>query len=205
LRRTALAARLLGRSAQLGLRQAALELLSGRPIADHCHLAGVESTWREANHLNGIKGIDWWKNGDGDRDTWLSERSGRTSSPEVRKWLQTLESRGPYRIDGVQSFGEKQAFRRKISQLCRSGIQGSSRNPCGYGDIARKFTRRISSPWANWRSERDSNTRYGSRTIECCGALVCRPRFSGTELPSQIRRRPPNLAAWRFPEKGSHL
>jgi hypothetical protein len=47
-------------------------------------------------------------------------------SAEVLKQLQTFEFREPYRMDGVQSFGEKQEFRRTIARLCRSGVRSSN-------------------------------------------------------------------------------
>jgi hypothetical protein len=62
---------------------------------------------------------------------------------ELHKSLETSEFREPYRIGGVQSFGEKRVFRRIISRLCRSGVRSSNeKSPLLLGLIANKFTRR---------------------------------------------------------------
>src|SRR5712672_3416620 len=39
--------------------------------------------------------------------------------------FETTEFREPYRMGGVQRFGEKRAFRRKIGRLCQSAVQSS--------------------------------------------------------------------------------
>jgi hypothetical protein len=63
---------------------------------------------------------------------------------EIRKSFETLEFRKPYRICGVQSFGEKWAFRRIMSGLCRLGVRSSNEKSLRLlGLIANKFTRRI--------------------------------------------------------------
>jgi hypothetical protein len=47
-------------------------------------------------------------------------------------------------MDGVQSFGEKRAFRRTIGWLCRSGVRSSNdKSLLLLGLFAREFTRRI--------------------------------------------------------------
>ncbi len=49
-------------------------------------------------------------------------------------------------MDGVQSFGEKRAFRRTIGQLCRSGVRSSNeKSLLLLGLFAGEFTRRIRS------------------------------------------------------------
>ena len=63
---------------------------------------------------------------------------------ELHKALETFEFREPYRIGGVQSFGEKRATRRIISGLCRPGVRSSNeKSPLLLGLIANEFTRRI--------------------------------------------------------------
>jgi hypothetical protein len=63
---------------------------------------------------------------------------------ELHKALETFEFREPYRIGGVQSFGEKRATRRIISRLCRPGVRSSNeKSPLLLGLIANEFTRRI--------------------------------------------------------------
>src|SRR6266852_5754599 len=65
-------------------------------------------------------------------------------STEVHKQFETFEFREPYRIGGVQSFGEKRAFRRIISRLWRLGVQSSNeKSLLPLGLTANEFTRRI--------------------------------------------------------------
>lgn len=67
-------------------------------------------------------------------------------STEVHKYLETFEFRDLYRMDGVQSFGEKRDVRRIIGRLCRSAVRSSDdKSPLLLGLIAREFTRRIHS------------------------------------------------------------
>jgi hypothetical protein len=74
----------------------------------------------------------------------LSERSRRTSFVEIHRPFETLEFREPYRIRGVQSFGDKRAFRRIISAPCREGVRSSNEKSLPLlGLIAHKLTRRI--------------------------------------------------------------
>jgi hypothetical protein len=55
-----------------------------------------------------------------------------------------LEFREPYRICGVQSFGEKWAFRRKMSRLCRLEVRSSNQKSLLLlGLFANKLARRI--------------------------------------------------------------
>jgi hypothetical protein len=50
-------------------------------------------------------------------------------------------------MDGVQSFGEKRAFRRTIGRLYQSGVRGSNeKSLLLLGLFAREFTRRIRGP-----------------------------------------------------------
>jgi hypothetical protein len=62
---------------------------------------------------------------------------------EIQKSFETLEFREPYRICGVQSFGEKWAFRRIMSAPCRVGVQSSNeKSLLLLGLIANEFARR---------------------------------------------------------------
>ena len=64
-------------------------------------------------------------------------------SAEVRKQLKTFKFREPYRIDRVQSFGEKRAFRRMLSRLCRSRARSSNeKSLLLLGLVARELIRR---------------------------------------------------------------
>jgi GNAT superfamily N-acetyltransferase len=65
-------------------------------------------------------------------------------SIEVRKQVETFEFREPYRSGGVQSFGEKRAFRRIISRLCRLGVQSpNEKSLLPLASTANELTRRI--------------------------------------------------------------
>jgi hypothetical protein len=65
-------------------------------------------------------------------------------SAEVHKLLQTFEFREPYRMDKLQSFGEKWAFRRTIGWLCLSGGWSSNeKSLLLLGLFAREFARRM--------------------------------------------------------------
>jgi hypothetical protein len=62
---------------------------------------------------------------------------------ELHKSLETFGFREPYRIGGVQSSGEKRAFRRIISRPCRSAVRSSDeKSLLLLGLIANKFERR---------------------------------------------------------------
>jgi hypothetical protein len=74
----------------------------------------------------------------------VREESQHLFFVEIHRPFETLDFREPYRIRGVQSFGEKRAFRRIISRLCRSRVQSSAEGSLLLlGLIAREFTRRI--------------------------------------------------------------
>src|SRR5260370_26748593 len=45
---------------------------------------------------------------------------------EIHRPFETLEFREPYRIPGVQSFGDKWAFRRIISEPCQEAVRSSN-------------------------------------------------------------------------------
>jgi hypothetical protein len=63
---------------------------------------------------------------------------------EIHKSFETLEFREPYRICGVQSFGEKWAFRRIMSAPCRAGVRSSNEKSLPLlGLISPKLTRRV--------------------------------------------------------------
>jgi hypothetical protein len=67
-------------------------------------------------------------------------------SAEVNKWLQPFEFRETYRMDGVQSFGEKRAFRRTMGPALPIGRQSSNeKSLLLLGLFADEFTRRICS------------------------------------------------------------
>jgi len=84
---------------------------------------------------------------DGELEIGRSRLSRVSAEPlfvELHKALETFEFREPYRIGGVQSFGEKRATRRIISRLCRPGVRSSNeKSPLLLGLIANEFTRRI--------------------------------------------------------------
>jgi hypothetical protein len=62
----------------------------------------------------------------------------------IHKPLETFEFREPYRIRRVQSFGEKWAFRRRMSRLCRLEVRSSNeKSLLLLGLIANKFAQRI--------------------------------------------------------------
>ena len=82
----------------------------------------------------------------------------------VHKQLEMFEFREPSRTGGVQSFGDKRAFRRKISRHYRSRVQSSNeKSLLLLGLIANEFAPENTRPWAIWRSERDLNAEYGRR------------------------------------------
>src|SRR5450631_476086 len=63
---------------------------------------------------------------------------------EKHKSFETFEFREPYQICGVQSFGEKRAFRRKMTRLCRFGVRSlNEESLLMLGLIADKIARRI--------------------------------------------------------------
>jgi hypothetical protein len=63
---------------------------------------------------------------------------------EIYRPFETLDFREPYRIRGVQSFGDKWAFRRIMSAPCREGVQSSNEKSLQLlGLIAHKLSRRI--------------------------------------------------------------
>jgi hypothetical protein len=62
----------------------------------------------------------------GELEVRRSRRSRGAPEPpfvEIHKLLETFEFREPYRIVGVQSFGEKWAIRRIMSRPCRLGVR----------------------------------------------------------------------------------
>jgi len=66
-----------------------------------------------------------------------------TLSIDSHKVLETFEFREPYGSSGVQRFGEKRAFRRIISRLCRSRLRRTTKKSLQIlGLFANKFTRR---------------------------------------------------------------
>ena len=63
---------------------------------------------------------------------------------KIHRPFKTLEFREPYRIRGVQSFGDKWVFRRIMSAPCREGVRISNEKSLPLlGLIAHKLTRRI--------------------------------------------------------------
>jgi hypothetical protein len=65
---------------------------------------------------------------------------------EVYKQFQTFEFREPYRMDGVQSFGENGLSENKIGRLCLSAVQSTSeKSLLLQGLISRELIQRIRS------------------------------------------------------------
>ena len=56
----------------------------------------------------------------------VREESQNLISSKFIMPFETLEFREPYRIRGVQSFGDKWAFRRIMSAPCREGVRSSN-------------------------------------------------------------------------------
>jgi hypothetical protein len=80
---------------------------------------------------------------------------------EVHRPFETLEFRAPYRIRGVQSFGDKWAFRRITSAPCREGVRSSNEKSVPLlGLIALQTRPENMRLRPRWRSKRDSNCRY---------------------------------------------
>jgi hypothetical protein len=65
-------------------------------------------------------------------------------SVEIHKSFEALKFRKPYRICGVQRFGEKWAFWRIMNRLCRLGVPSAhEKSLLLLGLIADKFAQRI--------------------------------------------------------------
>ena len=137
----------------------------------------------------------------------------QTLSPVREKWQnlfplkfisrsETFEFREPYRMDGVQSFGEKRDFRRTIGRLCRSGVRSSNeKSLLLLGLICPRVHPENMQPWASWRREWDSNPRYGfphtrfpSVRLKPLGHLSGWPVLKGPgDFCKGLRPRPPTF------------
>jgi hypothetical protein len=84
-------------------------------------------------------------------------------------------------MDGVQSFGENRAFRRTIGRLRRSGVRSPNEKFATVPGLnAPQVRLENAPPLASWRSERDSNQRYGRLTAHAMWNGVAPGFESGT-------------------------
>jgi hypothetical protein len=91
----------------------------------------------------------------------VREESQNLFFVEVHRPFETLEFRAPYRTRGVQSFGDKWAFRRITNAPCREGVLSSNEKSVTLlGLIAAQTRAENMRRRSRWRSERDSNARY---------------------------------------------
>jgi len=82
--------------------------------------------------------------GELDSDALACPRGVAEPPFEIHKAFETLEFPEPYRICGVQRFGEKWAFRRIMGAPCRVGVRSSNEKSLPLlGLIAHKLTQRI--------------------------------------------------------------
>jgi len=101
-------------------------------------------------------------------------------------------ARKPYRIEGVQSFGEKRAFRRTIGRLCRSGVRSSNeKSLLLLGQIAAEFTRRIPR-LGQAGGAREIRTRgMGPSSKRCRSSLLkMPPRGDSVAIPENKKAAP---------------
>jgi hypothetical protein len=92
-------------------------------------------------------------------------------------------------MDGVQSFGEKRAFRRTIDPRCRSEVLSSNEKSAAVTGLnCPRVHPENTRPWASWLSERDSNARYSLRSSTIPTAC------SGQPLNSHDSRHPTGSA-----------
>jgi hypothetical protein len=94
----------------------------------------------------------------------------------IHKPFETLEFREPYRIRGVQSFGDKWAFRRITSAPCREGVRSSNEKIAAAigleslrnfgGEYAASTRWRRERNWgrtfSTWANVEESNPAYGA-------------------------------------------
>jgi hypothetical protein len=107
----------------------------------------------------------WLGREDSNRDmaSWIRmlspvrEESQNPFFVEVHRPFETLEFRAPYRIRGVQSFGDKWAFRTITSAPCREGVPSSNEKSVPLLGLIAAQTR--AENMRRRRSKRDSNSR----------------------------------------------
>jgi hypothetical protein len=100
----------------------------------------------------GTRVNEWLGRGDSNLDM-ANSKSDALACPKgaaeprfvkIHKPLETFEFREPYRLRRVQSFGEKWAFRRRMSRPCRLEVRSSNeKSLLPLGPIANKFAQRI--------------------------------------------------------------
>ena len=119
---------------------------------------------------------------------------------EKHKSFETFEFREPYQICGVQSFGEKRDFRRKMTRLCRFGVRSlNEESLLLLGLIADKIARRIHL-FGKAGGAREIRTRGTVKSRSC-------PMFAGLPLPTALYQVVPGqmvglaplvATRWRF-------